>query len=228
MASLKAKYKRQITFLGCLLFFSFLFTLVPVHILQAPIFSPNPEDVLFKEKLRQSEINFLDKKIGKKQVEIESLKELYAERQPDKFYLVVNTASNEVKLMNHGRLIHRGHCSTGSYILLKADGNRQWLFRTPKGAYRVTVKLVDPWWYKPDWAYVEEGLPIPSKYSRKRYQGGVLGDYALGFGNGYLVHGTLYKRFLGLAVTHGCVRLDDEDMSFVFNKLTHGSRIYIY
>ncbi len=35
-------------------------------------------------------------------------------------------------------------------------------------------------------------------------------------------------RFLGLPVTHGCVRLDDDDMQFVFKTLTHGSKIYIY
>jgi L,D-transpeptidase YbiS len=178
--------------------------------------------------MRRTEIAALNKKIDDKHAEIESLKNTFFKSQPQKSYLVVNTAINEVKLMNAGRLVHHGYCSTGSYILLKAKGERQWLFRTPKGPYRVTVKFVDPWWYKPDWAYVEEGLPIPSKYSRARYQGGVLGDYALGFGSGYMIHGTVYKRFLGLPVTHGCVRLDDEDMELVFKNLTHGSRIYIY
>ena len=39
-----------------------------------------------------------------------------------------------------------------------------------------------------------------------------LGDYALALGDGYLIHGTIYKRFLGMPVTHGCVRLNDEDL----------------
>jgi L,D-transpeptidase YbiS len=124
--------------------------------------------------------------------------------------------------------IHKGKCSTGSYILLKASGNRQWLFKTPRGMFKVTVKLKNPVWYKPDWAYLEEGLAIPSRYSPQRYQEGVLGDFALAFGKGYLIHGTLYKRMLGLPVTHGCVRLDDDDMYQVFHKLTHGSKIFIY
>ena len=39
----------------------------------------------------------------------------------------------------------------------------------------------------------------------------MMGDYALGIGSGYFIHGTLYKRLLGRNVSHGCVRLGDED-----------------
>lgn len=159
---------------------------------------------------------------------IRFLKNRYKQLESGKPYLVVNTSNNEMRLVKNGITIRKVKCSTGSYVLLKASGQRQWLFRTPKGKFKVSVKLKNPHWYKPDWAYLEEGLPIPSIYSPKRYVPNVLGDYALGFGDGYLVHGTLYKRFLGLPVTHGCVRLDDDDMQIVFNTLTHGSKIYIY
>jgi len=165
-------------------------------------------------------------KIAKNKIDF--LKDKYKNLDSGKPYLVVNTSNNSIRLVNKGITIRRAKCSTGSYILLKASGQREWLFRTPKGKFRVSVKLKNPHWYKPDWAYLEEGLTIPSIYSPKRYVPNVLGDYALGFGNGYLVHGTLYKRFLGLPVTHGCVRLDDDDMKVVFSTLTHGSRIFIY
>jgi len=165
-------------------------------------------------------------KIGKEK--IRRLQNKYKQLESKKSYLVVNSSKNEMRLVKNGITIRKAKCSTGSYVLLKASGNREWLFRTPKGKFKVSVKLKNPWWYKPDWAYLEEGLPIPSLYSRERYVPNVLGDYALGFGDGYLVHGTLYKRFLGLPVTHGCVRLDDDDMQMVFTALTHGSKIYIY
>jgi L,D-transpeptidase YbiS len=152
----------------------------------------------------------------------------YKQLKSKKPYLVVNTSKNEMRLVINGITVRKAKCSTGSYILLKASGQREWLFRTPKGKFKVTVKFKNPHWYKPDWAYLEEGKQIPSIYSPKRYIPNVLGDFALGFGDGYLVHGTLYKRFLGLPVTHGCVRLDDADMKVVFNTLTHGSKIYIY
>lgn len=159
---------------------------------------------------------------------ISELKTRFAKLQPKKPFVIVSTFNNEIRMIQDGKTVHKGPCSTGSYVLLRAENERKWLFKTPRGRFRVTVKLKDPWWFKPDWAYVEEGLPIPSKESPKRYQPNVLGDYALGFGNGYLIHGTVYKRLLGYPVTHGCVRLDDEDMELVFNTLTHGSKIYIY
>jgi L,D-transpeptidase YbiS len=165
-------------------------------------------------------------RIEKKNVTI--LESNYRQLESKKPYLVVNSSLNEIRLVIDGISVIKSKCSTGSFVLLKASGQREWLFRTPKGKFRVTVKFKNPYWYKPDWAYLEEGEPIPSVYSPKRYVPNVLGDYALGFGDGYLVHGTIYKRFLGLPVTHGCVRLGDDDMQAVFSNLTHGSKIYIY
>ena len=222
------KNKRWIPFflafsLGMILILSY-----PSAMLQAPVIAPISDDNQNKETLRLLEVERISNTIRIREKKINSLKKIYQGNQPKKHYLIVNSTANKIRLLKAGRTLHESKCSTGSYILLKAAGKRQWLFRTPKGLYRVTVKLKDPWWYKPDWAYVEEDLPIPSIYSAKRYQPGVLGDYALGFGSGYLIHGTLYKRFLGMPVTHGCVRLDDDDMELVFNTLTHSSRIYIY
>lgn len=170
----------------------------------------------------------LEKEVIFRKEEVWVLQNEYKRVAPQKPYLVVSTSQNEMRLIVGNRTVRESKCSTGSYILLKASGQREWLFRTPKGKFKVTVKFKNPHWYKPDWAYLEEGKPIPSIYSPKRYVPNVLGDYALGFGDGYLVHGTLYKRFLGLPVTHGCVRLGDDDMNLVFNTLTHGSKIYIY
>jgi L,D-transpeptidase YbiS len=69
-------------------------------------------------------------------------------------------------------------------------------------------------------------VPLPNHYSRYEY--GVLGEYALGLGEGYLIHGTLYQRFLGLPVTHGCIRLNDDDLEFVYKSLEIGSKVFIY
>ena len=69
-------------------------------------------------------------------------------------------------------------------------------------------------WVKPDWAFVEEGLAIPKSYT-DRIEPGVLGEYALGFGKGFFIHGTLYTRLLGKNVTHGCIRLNDDDLKSV-------------
>lgn len=113
-------------------------------------------------------------------------------------------------------------------MLKTADGNEKWIFKTPRGMRRIQAKIEDPVWRMPDWAFIEDGLPVPGPYSHERYESGVLGDYALSLGDGYLIHGTLYQRFLGLPVTHGCVRLGDKELEIVFRTLRVGSRVFIY
>lgn len=143
-------------------------------------------------------------------------------------YLIINTTRNTFILRNRKEVIREGICSTGSYVLLDAGDGKQWMFKTPKGMFPILGKIVDPVWTKPDWAFVEESLPIPPRNHPDRYEYGTLGDYALTLGDGYLIHGTLYQRFLGLPVTHGCVRLGDDDLEVVFKNMHVGSRVYIF
>lgn len=144
-------------------------------------------------------------------------------------YIVINTTENQFSLYRNKKLVREGFCSSGSYTMLQsAEGDKKWIFKTPKGKYRIQGKTSNPVWRKPDWAFVEEGLPIPSATHHSRYEYGVLGDYALAIGDGYLIHGTIYKRFLGMPVTHGCVRLNDEDLEVIFNTLSIGSKVYIF
>jgi lipoprotein-anchoring transpeptidase ErfK/SrfK len=144
-------------------------------------------------------------------------------------YIVINTTGNRFALYTNKKLIREGFCSSGSYkMLLAADGKKKWTFKTPKGKFHIQGKVTHPSWRRPDWAFVEEGLPIPPPNDPSRYEYGVLGDYALALGDGYLIHGTIYKRFLGMPVTHGCVRLNDEDLKVIFNTLSIGSKVYIF
>ncbi len=143
-------------------------------------------------------------------------------------YLVINTTDNLFYLYRNKKLVREGHCSSGSYKMLKTEEGRSWIFKTPKGKFWIQGKMTNPTWRRPDWAFVEEGLPVPSQDDPSRFEYGVLGEYAMALGDGYLIHGTLYKRFLGMPVTHGCVRLNDEDLEAIFNTLTIGSKVYIF
>lgn len=161
--------------------------------------------------------------------EVRSLSVKFRALTPGHPYLVINTTENKFYLYRNRNLIREGFCSSGSYTrLVSPEGSREWIFRTPKGKFRIQQKVVKPMWIKPDWAFIEEGLPVPPPNHESRYERGVLGDYAMSLGDGYLIHGTLYQRFIGLPVTHGCVRLGDEDLEEVFNTLNVGSRVYIF
>ncbi len=120
-------------------------------------------------------------------------------------------------------------CSAGSGFVLResGEGGREWVFDTPRGRFEVLTRIKNPIWRKPDWAFVEEGQPIPKKVE-DRLEPGTLGEYALYFGNGFMIHGTLYERLLGRSVTHGCVRLGRDDLRTLWANSPVGTAIYIF
>lgn len=143
-------------------------------------------------------------------------------------YIVIDTHSNRIYLRTEDSVLIEAICSTGSGgELVDATSGRKWKFETPKGIFKVESKLVDPWWRKPDWAFIEENMPIP-KDPRERFDPEMLGQYALGFGDGYFIHGTIYERLLGISVTHGCVRVGSEDLKLLFEKAKIGTEIYVF
>jgi lipoprotein-anchoring transpeptidase ErfK/SrfK len=161
--------------------------------------------------------------------EVQKLSRKFANYTPGQSYLVINTTDNRFSLYRNKKLVREGFCSSGSYTrLTSSDGERHWIFKTPKGQFWIQQKIIKPLWIRPDWSFVEEGLPIPPQNDESRFEYGVLGDYAMSLGDGYLIHGTLYKRFLGMPVTHGCVRLNDEDLESIYNTLNIGSKVYIF
>lgn len=169
------------------------------------------------------------RKLAGTRSEITRLEWRLASYIPTQNYLVINTVDNRFFLYRNRQLVREGYCSSGSYTLLRTeDGEKEWIFKTPRGRLSIQGKITHPVWRKPDWAFVEEGLPIPGPGDPSRYESGVLGDYAMSLGDGYLIHGTLYKRQLGMPVTHGCIRLNDDDLEAVFRALSVGSKIYIY
>ncbi len=174
---------------------------------------------------REMKNRIVDRELDKKAGELE--KKIKKE-SPKGFYLVIDTAQNTLTLRKNDNIIHEARVSCGSgNILEESDSKRRWIFDTPRGEFTVQYKLKDPVWIKPDWAFIEEGTAIP-KSRQERIETGVLGDFALGFGNGFFIHGTLYTRLLGRSVTHGCVRVGDDDLALLYRKVPIGTRIFIY
>lgn len=149
--------------------------------------------------------------------------------RPSQPYILVDTARNRLYVKRHGEVVLDAIASTGSGTILDKPGNdaNQWIFDTPRGEFLVQSKLTKPTWIKPDWAFIEEGIGVPQN-AADRAEEGVLGDYALGFGKGYFIHGTLYTRLLGKNVTHGCIRLNDSDLKGVYTLARVGTPIMIF
>ncbi len=200
------------------------------------VYTPDFQNSAFKMKsffsgsvnYAKNSLNGGNSSLVKSRQKIASIENKLDKLKPVKPYIVVNTTENRFSLRDvSGDTIKTGMCSTGKNELLIA-GKKRIVFKTPKGMFTVKNKQQARPWVKPDWAFIEEGLPVPSARSADRIDYNTLGDYALEIGDGYMLHGTLYQRFLGLPVTHGCVRLGDKDLELIYNTLSKGSKVFIY
>lgn len=71
-------------------------------------------------------------------------------------------------------------------------------------------------------------LFVPPVGSKNRQVEGTLGKYKLDTGNGILLHGTDKPTSIGKAATHGCMRLRDQDIEWLYDYIPVGTKIYIY
>ena len=106
-------------------------------------------------------------------------------------------------------------------------GKMDW--RTPLGTTHVIGKQKDPSWYPPASVrkeHADAGDPLPSVVPPG--PANPLGAYAmrLAAGNGtYLIHGTNNPIAVGLAVTHGCIRMYPDDVAALFPLIPVGTPV---
>lgn len=67
----------------------------------------------------------------------------------------------------------------------------------------------------------------PFGTNQRKYQG-VLGTHRLNIGDGYALHGTNRPETIGRSVSHGCVRLRNEDIATLYELVPVGTPIFIY
>ena len=71
-------------------------------------------------------------------------------------------------------------------------------------------------------------IVIPPYGSTQRKYKGVLGTHRLVMGDGYALHGTNKPETIGRSVSHGCVRLRNEDIAKLYGMVSVGTPVYIY
>lgn len=69
---------------------------------------------------------------------------------------------------------------------------------------------------------------VPPFGTNQRKYAGVLGSFRLYLGDGYALHGTNVPSSIGQAVSHGCVRLRNEDIAHLYQTVAVGTPVYIY
>lgn len=167
-----------------------------------------------------------DEKLARK--ELGNAEKSLLKLKPVKPYIVIDTHANRIYYRTEDSIYLDAVCSTGSGSeLIDSVTKRKWVFNTPRGVFKIQNKIKDPWWRKPDWEFIETGEPIP-KAEADRMDGNVMGDFAMGFGDGFFIHGTIYERLLGINVTHGCVRLGTDDLHKLVEMTPIGTSVYIF
>jgi hypothetical protein len=69
---------------------------------------------------------------------------------------------------------------------------------------------------------------IPPFGARQRQIPDVLGTHKLVLGDGYLIHGTNQETSIGDAVSHGCIRMFNDDVERLFGMVSVGTPVYIF
>ena len=69
---------------------------------------------------------------------------------------------------------------------------------------------------------------IPPFGTNQRKYPDVLGPFRLYLGDGYALHGTNVPSSIGQAVSHGCVRMRNEDITQLYHMVPVGTPVFIY
>jgi hypothetical protein len=75
---------------------------------------------------------------------------------------------------------------------------------------------------------VNGNIVVPPFGTNQRRYEGVLGTHRLNLGDGYALHGTNRPETIGRSVSHGCVRLRNEDIETLYRMVPVGTPVYIY
>jgi lipoprotein-anchoring transpeptidase ErfK/SrfK len=73
-----------------------------------------------------------------------------------------------------------------------------------------------------------DAIVVPPVNTKQRHFDKVLGKYRLELGDGYGIHGTDEPDKLGQSVSHGCVRLGDDDIAKLYAMAKVGDTVIIY
>lgn len=108
-------------------------------------------------------------------------------------------------------------------------GKMDW--STPLGETQVISKQKHPSWYPPESVrkeHIANGDPLPKVVPAG--PDNPLGDYAmrLAVGHGsYMLHGTNNPMAVGMAITHGCIRMYPEDVAALFPLVPVGTKVWL-
>lgn len=142
-------------------------------------------------------------------------------------YVVVDTDVNELRFMDGKQVLWSAPVGTGTDFRLQDTTDNAWEFSTPRGTMYVQYKEEMPVWRLPDWYFVEKKIPVPALNDPSREIPGALGVAAVYLGHDIAIHGTDRPELLGQRVSHGCIRLSNDNALRLFHNVQVGTPVVI-
>lgn len=137
-------------------------------------------------------------------------------RPPEWHFAEVALEHNlKLRTLNRGQVVH---LRDGTKLLVEGDE----VGIIPPGTREFIPMVLD------EHIVFDNTLFIPPSDTKHRQIAGELGHFRLTLGDGYQLHGTPYANSIGAAVTHGCVRLHDDDVEWLFDNIPVGTKVYLY
>jgi lipoprotein-anchoring transpeptidase ErfK/SrfK len=125
--------------------------------------------------------------------------------------VVIQRESKRLHLYESGELVRSFPIATG-----RAE------YPTPLGEFTIVDMQRHPWWYPPpsDWAKGQKPVPPgPDNPLGTRWMG--FDRYMVG------IHGTSNAASIGTPASHGCVRMYTWDAEWMFERIRHGTPVFV-
>ena len=126
--------------------------------------------------------------------------EVFAEGAPRR--IVVSLTDRKIALIEDGRVVKIYPIAVGKTST-----------PSPNGSFHIVSRVVKPTWYQPG----KVVGPGPANPLGTRWMG-------LGY-KGYGIHGTNRPRSIGRAASHGCIRMRNQDVEDLFERVEVGDPV---
>src|SRR5580704_1321261 len=116
--------------------------------------------------------------------------------------IVVSLADRKIALFEDGQVVKIYPIAVGKHST-----------PSPSGSFHIASRVVRPTWYQP-------GKVVPAGPANP------LGTRWMGIGyKGYGIHGTNRPKSIGKAASHGCIRMRNQDVEDLFERVEVGDQV---
>lgn len=148
------------------------------------------------------------------------------------YQIEINKTTNKLYLYKNGKVVWTRPVATGKNVQPIPRGSKTIPeSATPEGVFPIVVKAVNPQWKNVPGTIKKKvngkvvTVPNPANPLGPRWNGlSVNGDQGLMYG----IHGTNNPSSIGKHISHGCIRMNNQDVIKLFDIVPYGTPVWIH